>query len=939
LLGFSVSIFPSRALYSRGNSPERLASKKNSFARSLGAVMRVAVLAAAMCLSVIGLSVAADAQASMKKLTNIPAQGLGPALKMLAKDRGFQVVFRSEVVGSARTRGASGDLTTPEALTELLKGTDLGYSYLDDKTVTILPRAQLESGSAASPQEVPAPADDPKQTSDKEAEKNGPFRLAQSNQGLAQSSSTVGSDVQRTSGSSEKSSGLTEIVVTAQKKAERLQDVPMSITVLDPQTLAENGQDRLVDYFYTVPGLNLSASAFGGGGGTQYLTIRGLSSGFNQNPTVGTVIDDIPVSGSSNLNASQGTGPDLDPSDLAQIEVLKGPQGTLYGANSIGGLIKYVTADPSTTAFSGRVEVAGVDVPNGGLGYGVRAAANIPISDTLAIRVSGFSRRDPGYIDDLTTGKNNFNSSDTYGGRVALMWRPSEDFSIKLSGLVHESTGNASLVNSDQNLQFPQGDLRFTGLPNSQQYTTRFQLYAATINAKFAGIDFVSLTGYSLNFLDQFGENESYFAQPAFAGGAISPTVFPGATGPYGSNGETKFNVEKLSQEFRLSSSISHWFDWRLGAFYTREDTPNSFQNINANSLNTGAIFGQLYTVGETPITFSERALFGDGTLHLTKHFDIEFGLRYSWNRQESGFTESGPLATLFYGVTPYSTPPDFANGSDFLYQAAAKYSFSENLMAYTRVATGYRIGGPNSLNIDAVAAGAPATYKPDTSTNYEIGLKGNLLDNHLRFDVAAYYVDWHDFQINVNQNFIINGSSVPEGFTANAGNAKSEGIELAIEAQPIDGLTIDAQGSYDHAVLTQDLPATSLAMGSAGDPLPYSMRFSGGISANQDVRLPNEWIGFFGGAVNYIGSRPYEFMAVGGPPRITYPGYTQLNLRLGARHDRWKIAAHINNVTDKRAIAGVLPEAGGNAVGVTGGYYATVIQPRTVGLSVAREF
>jgi iron complex outermembrane receptor protein len=151
--------------------------------------------------------------------------------------------------------------------------------------------------------------------------------------------------------------------------------------------------------------------------------------------------DDVPVTSSLERGWGELTSPDLDPSDLAQIEVLKGPQGTLYGADSLSGLIKYVTTDPSTSKFSGRVEVTGVDIPVGGAGYGVRVAVNVPLSDTFAVRFSGFVRHDPGYIDDVTTGERNFNSVTVYGGHAAALWQPSANFSVKLSALVQETHG------------------------------------------------------------------------------------------------------------------------------------------------------------------------------------------------------------------------------------------------------------------------------------------------------------------------------------------------------------------------------------------------------------------------------------------------------------------------------------------------------------------
>ena len=211
--------------------------------------MRGAVLAAAMCLSMVGLSAAADAEASIlsKQPTNIPAQGLAQALNTLAKERGLQLVFRSEVVGRARTRGASGDLTTAEALAKLLEGTDLSYAYLDEKTVTILPPAEVGPSPATVPSSSALPTVDAQPQEGKKSFWDS-FRVAQATGGTAASSSSVaassssGADVAQSSSSS---SQLEEVLVTAQKKTERLQDVPIPVSVLSAEDLTSNNQTLL----------------------------------------------------------------------------------------------------------------------------------------------------------------------------------------------------------------------------------------------------------------------------------------------------------------------------------------------------------------------------------------------------------------------------------------------------------------------------------------------------------------------------------------------------------------------------------------------------------------------------------------------------------------------------------------------------------------------
>jgi iron complex outermembrane recepter protein len=847
---------------------------------------------------------------------DLPAQSVADALNGLSEKTGVPVVFPYDLVKGRRANPVVGHHTLLEALDEMLKNTGLSGG-LSDKGVLTISLARSRAPNAG--ETIVTQDNNPKDINNK-TKAGKRTAIAAFFASVAAAFSASAEEAADVSGDQTES----VVLVTAQKRQERIQDVPLSITVLNPEDLADNGQNRLVDYFASVPGLSIS-NAFSGG--TEYLTIRGLSTSFSQNPTVATVIDDVPVGSSTQLGFGMLTFPDLDPSDLSRIEVLKGPQGTLYGADSLGGLVKFVTADPSTKAFSGRAEVTGVDVPDGGGGYAVRAAANIPVADTLAFRISGFARHDPGYVDDLTTGQSNVNSVDVYGGHLSALYRPSEEFSLKLNALIQNTNGKGTgYVNSNYLEQFTEGDLKQTGLPLTAEYDTRWQLYTATVNAKVAGLDVVSVTGYNINSLHNGGDlsGSSYIVQNV-------TQFFPGVLG---SSSVNDYRTYKLSQEIRVSSSLRHWLDWTTGAFFTHENSSDSVQRIYAADINTGAVQGLLEAASYSPLTFSEYALFVELTAHFTDRFDVQVGGRQSWSRILYDATYTGPAVENFFGVpSPDVQPTGHASGNAFTYLVTPRFVISPDLQVYARIASGYRIGGPNLTTGQGLAQDVPPDYRPDKTTNYELGVKADAFDHRLRFDAAVYYIDWKDFQLNVQP---LNGAV---GFTTNAGAAKSDGVELAVEAHPLQGLTLGVQGSYNNAVLTRDLPPEAAAAGAyglSGDRLPYNIRFSGSFSANQNVRLSNDWVAFVGGAVNYVGARPYEFSTSSTQPRIWFPAYTQFNLHTGAHYQSWLINLYVNNVSNRRGVVGILPSTN---IGDTGGYLTTITQPRTLGLSVAKTF
>jgi iron complex outermembrane recepter protein len=703
---------------------------------------------------------------------------------------------------------------------------------------------------------------------------------------------------------------LAEIVVTAEKREERLQEVPVPVTVISTEDLLNSNHERLQDYYTTVPGLNLVS-----GDGASSLAIRGITTGGGStgNPTVGVTIDDVPFGSSSGLLAFGGQIPDIDPSDLARVEVLRGPQGTLYGASSIGGLLKYVTVDPSTEGFSGRMQADVNSVYNGnGPGYVVRGAVNIPLTDTLAVRASVFTRRDAGYIDDPFIGRDGVNRADVNGGRVSLLWRPSADLSLKIGALLQDTRGfGSAYVGSSFDVnQTGLGDLQQDALRGTGAYQGTIRLFTANLQAKLGDLDLTSISGYGINEYRQITDSTAIY-------GALASSYFDVNGGGLANSQETK----KFTQELRLSSPLGHTFEWLAGGFYTRENSPIN-QGVVAIDPATGTVVGSVYDI-VFPSTFTEYALFADLTTHITDRFDVQLGGRESRNRQAYNESDIGPLVPVIFGVpSPYIAPTLHSEDDAFTYLVTPRFEFSHDLMAYARFASGYRPGGPNP---DSQIANLPSSYKSDRTYNYELGVKGDALNHLLSFDASVYYIDWKGIQIPVTD------PASGYVFYTNSSSAKSQGIELAGSVVPMTGLTIGGWIALSDAKLTSNLPATA-AIGYAGERLPYSSRFSGNLSIADEFPIAQGWKGNAGVDLSYVGDRSSGFDANAEQMLPTLMGYWRTNLHAGVRHDSWSANLYMNNVADKRGATGI------DETSPTTFAYE-YIQPRIIGLSVTKNF
>lgn len=896
------------------DTPPRLrAAATTTHDVGLGVLVRITAVGA-FCLAIAGLCLAGESWAAIRYPTHVQAQALGSALEVLAREHGFQVLYRTEVLGGLRAPALNGELSTDQALHRMLSGTGLTYRYLGQKAITIVPiklvqegDVSLPPGGGASAGAGPGAARRIQSPRKGGGPSSGPFRLAQAASGQAVGASPLEPPSPR------QAIGhaplLEEVIVTAQKREQRLIDVPVPVTAISGSTLIENNEVRIQDYFQTIPGLTFTP----GLDGSAVLSIRGLTAGANGlggNPTTSVTIDGVPFGSSSTYGGGFALFPDIDPSDLARVEVLRGPQGTLYGASSLGGLINYVTVDPSTGRFSGRVEADLSTVQNAANpGDAVRAAVNVPISDSVAIRISGFERQTPGYIDNVLTGRDGTNRMDTQGGHASLLIRPSDRWSLELSALYQKNEGYG------QNYADPGlGDLKQANIAGTGTYDSSIQAYSAIFKAKLGTAELSALSGYNVNSNHDVTDLTASFGSTAQADFGVD-----------GTQSLDRARIAKVTQELRLSMPLGKRIDWLLGLFYTNEEA-REHQDWWAANPTTGAILpsGNIL-LGGWPSSYGEEAVFTDVTVHFTSRFDVQFGGRESQNRQTYSEIDGGGYTTVYgfpQAPAPLVTPEVDTKDNAFTYLVTPRLRISPDVMVYSRLATGYRPGGPNPT---CSAFDLPCHFGPDRTQDYEIGLKGDVLDHRLDFDASVFYIDWKHIQLGTYT------SCFCALLFVNAGSAKSQGIELSVQGRPAQGLTLSGWVDFTDAVLTAALPPGSPAVGGSGDRLPFSSRFSGNLSAEQDYPLSDRSSLFIGGQVSYVGSREGNFES--SSQRSYYPAYAETDLRGGLLVSDWRVAFFANNVTNKRGVLG------GDLPVPYAGLGYEFIQPRTIGVSAAKTF
>ena len=711
--------------------------------------------------------------------------------------------------------------------------------------------------------------------------------------------------------------GVQQVVVTAQKRAQTTLDVPQSMSVVTGETLEKQQAVTFSDYLKLVPGMQLVQSTPGAG----KLVMRGLDTG-GVASTVAVYVDETPFGSSSGLVNGGVLAGDFDTFDMSRIEVLRGPQGALYGASSLGGLLKFVTNLPEMDGVKVRARAGLSSVEGGGMSYRTNVMANVPVSEHVAVRVSGSGRREAGFIDSIGTAgsdvQSNLNKSSVYNGRASLLYAPRKDFLLRLSAIAQNIEANApGVVESDPDTL----ETRF-GRPTQSQFIPQFRnidyrLYNGTLNW---GLGFASLTS-----------STSYGSQKQNSRDDVTFNLSNLIAGAFKTPNELYLgqntNSKKLTQEVRLTSNTGGMFDWQAGAYFTDEDglISQRYVGVTPGTLTPIASLPKLAEVNLAS-TYREYAAFANTTVHLSERYDIDFGARYSRNKQTATQLTDGALAG--------GKAENRADSSEsvFTYSVAPKMKLDARNTVYARLAKGFRPGGPNVLPPSA-PAGTPRTYESDTVLSYELGYKTISSDGTLSFDVSAFHIKWDDIQLLAS----VNGF----GVNTNGVGATSEGLELTASVRPAKGWRISANGAFTNAKL--DGSTSPLVGGVKGDRLPFSPKYSLGLAGDYRWLASATTPAFAGISLRHLSSQSGSFDAAyrtaNGRHR-TLDAYNVIDVYAGVELGSWTIETYAKNLGDSEGKTSTSSQkANGMNLYPDGALTTGIITPRTIGLTLTKEF
>lgn len=713
---------------------------------------------------------------------------------------------------------------------------------------------------------------------------------------------------------------LEEIVVTANKRTENRQNVAASVSVQSGDLLLDRHQERLSDYANNVPGLNVGNL---GKTGLASVNLRGIAS-VSSSASVGTYVDEVPLGSSSRWGNASNQIADVLPYDMERLEVLRGPQGTLYGAGSMGGLIKYVLKSADPSEFWGQVggDYGYIDGA-GKQSYSIRGAVNIPVvKDVLGLRVSAYDKYLPGYIDNVTANAPNSkdaNRQTLNGGRVAMMWQPAEQLSVELGAIVSRNdaedggtisyAGFTPVPTTDGSsigvVSEPFGDLTQShAFP--QAFNADLDLYTATINWNIGSLDVVSATGWSdQRTLTSVDQTTAIRGIPILPGGTLL-------------GGQTEIEVEKFTQELRLVSLQGSVFEWMVGGFFTDEEVMLD-STLSAFTPTYDPFIDSLLTNNERS-TYKEYAFFGNTTWNVSEQFDLSAGMRYADNEQFYISVPGGPL-----GGPPVSAPK--SSESVTTWSLASRYRFTPDAMLYARIATGYRAGGRNS----AVLSGTgdlPPTVDSDTLTSYELGVKSEFPEHRALLNMTAFFIDWEDIQLNSTEF----GSTI----LTNGGKAESKGFELEGSYSPADGLVLGLNAAYTDSELTSVRPGAFFL---TGYQLPGVPKLSYSVTADYDWTVMNDWQAHIGGGFRWVDDLWLTGVQYAGraAPAVEAPSYSLVNLYASLSRGPYTFKFYVTNLTNERAIQGGLQLINLANQPQQGDFW--IVQPRAVGVGFDYRF
>jgi len=708
----------------------------------------------------------------------------------------------------------------------------------------------------------------------------------------------------------ENSAAIEEVMVTARKRSETMLDIPISINVVSENAIENLGAKDYTDLLGSVPSL----TAYQNGPGRTRISIRGIANGGgNDNDTqnqetVGIYLDEIPISmGAMN--------PEFSLFDLERVEVLRGPQGTLYGAGSMTGTIRLVSKKPDMDGVSGKIEGDLATVNKGSQDYSVKGVINLPvIEDVLAVRASGYFVENGGYIDNVATGEKDVNNGGSKGGRISALWNASENLTVNASFFAHDYSDDGRPEDLDRAPELSRDYTSFDG------YDDEMKIYNLTMNYDLGWGEVVSSTSYFDRTVVNRRSLDDLFKT------ALPPGIIPHEL-------VDTTDTEVFVQEIRLASTNDDPLQWTIGAYADKKDVyylntfpvPGADAIIGAPSSAFGAPTDHLF-YGYDDLTVETYAFFGEAYYSIGD-LTVTAGLRYFNWQQDISFYQSG----LFNGEANSDTRPtgktDGVNP-----KLNVSYDLNDDVLVYAQAAKGFRYGGINGAIPQSVCAaelgeverqgGDTRFFDPDETWNYEIGAKGRAADGRIMFNATVFQIDWTDMQ--TSRSF-----ECGFGFRENVGQATSQGLELELTAKPSDNLTLNIGGSYTEATLDQDVPNLDAQ---EGDPAPFVPELSLSGSAEYTQPISDEMEGFVFLNAQYTDDRGTEF-STANPNYRKMKGFTTANLRIGVKWEDLEISLYGNNILDSRGVvrSSRRPPFDPDA--------SIRVQPRTIGFTVRSHF
>lgn len=665
---------------------------------------------------------------------------------------------------------------------------------------------------------------------------------------------------------SPESASLDEVIVTASKRAEPLREVANSVTAFTGENLESLGAQSFEDYIGRSPGVNFQAAT----PGVSNVTIRGIGTATvfpdQGQATTGIYLNDIPLTDPGFAVSV----PDVDVFDMQRVEVLRGPQGTLFGAAALGGAVNYIINPVSLDKVEVRVQTGVSKTANAAdAGYTAKVAVNLPVIDNVfGVRLTAIKRYDPGYLDNLGTGRNDSNDHKVEDYRLNALWKINDRTSLSFFTFYDRSRIG------DGFYAFPAlGALkRDTFIAEYASFLTRINSLKLDTN-----LDFATLT---VEAADSHKRQDSDSDFTPYYGAPTSSPAF------------ARTHSEMV--EARLTSPSNQRIEWLVGTYYGHYDeyypTPTLQNNVETFDFDVG-------------YKSNEIAGFGEATYHFTDQWRATVGGRYYDIRLTTDTAQGVP-------GSPLAVNQGSQKGTGFSPKASLTFEPNKDLMIYALVSKGFRMGGVN-LVAPLASFATPSTYKSDSLVNYELGIRPSWFEHRLTLDTAFFYIDWSDIQLRLNR---------PDGFAyvTNAGAAHNKGIENALTWRPTTSLALEASVTYLDAALAKSLTLGNGTTLRDGATLPGASKWTTAETATYTWSIPSA--PFLSASHRFVSGATSDFSDT-----LPIDNYHVFDIRGGANIGSVTTTVYVDNVADKRGVT---------AATTFGAYLNDFyIRPRTVGL------